>query len=508
MGLPSGGAGSGGVSTGGSPGSGGAASSAGGQGGAPVPDDAAAPAPADGPLAPPAPEDEQPLPACKRTVPVANSVTLATAISAAQPGDCIAMADGGYTFPVIGAKGTAAAPIVISAVNPLKATVSTGDLKLENAAHVVVQGISWTGNGTIWLTDTDHGRISRFRIQRMETAADLQSHDLAWITVFGPGSQYCRIDHNDFGPQKQKGNMILVTGDEDKVMMAQHTRIDHNHFHDVNYGGGNGWETIRSGADTLSFASAFTIIEHNLFTKDANDPEVISIKSSDNIVRYNTLRASAGQFVFRHGNRSLMYGNYVLGDGVAGSKGLRINGGQHKIFNNYIEGVGGPGIFLEGGNSTDSTGVLQDHKQIYKTDVVFNTVINAGEIAVGGVHPLDPVDCNIAYNLVQGSGALYTQGAGSKNITFMGNIASPGAPAVKTGIMVVDPKLTKMGEVFTIGAGSPAANAGKPAFPYVTADSEGKSRSDGMPDVGAFEVSAEPARFGLLSAADVGPLAP
>jgi hypothetical protein len=440
-------------------------------------------------------------------VPVADSAALGTALSGAQAGDCIVLADGDYTFPMITAKGTEGAPIVIKAANLLKATVSKGDLKMQGAAHVVVQGISWVSNGTIWMTDTNHGRISRFRIQRMEAAADLQVHDLAWITVFGAGDTSCRIDHNDFGPQNQKGNMVLITGDEAKLMMAQHTQIDHNYFHDVHFSGGNGWETIRSGADTLTFATAATIIEHNLFKKDANDPEVISIKSSENTVRHNTLRASAGQFVLRHGNRSLVYGNYVLGDGQSGSRGIRVNGGLHKIFNNYVEGVGAPGIFLEGGNSNDMGGILQDHKQVYKTDVVFNTIINAGGIAVGGAHPLDPVDCTVAYNVVQGPGALLTQTPGSTNITITGNIANLGSPAVKTGVMVVDPRLMKVGEVFTIGPGSPVINAGMAMFSYVTEDIEGKPRSD-PPDVGANEASPEPAHFGLLTEADVGPLAP
>jgi hypothetical protein len=31
-----------------------------------------------------------------------------------------------------------------------------------------------------------------------------------------------------------------------------------------------------------------------------------------------------------------VYGNYILGDGREGSNGLRVYGGGHKIYNNYI----------------------------------------------------------------------------------------------------------------------------------------------------------------------------
>jgi hypothetical protein len=310
----------------------------------------------------PPPADDV-LPACKRTVPVANSAALVAALSAAQPGDCLNLADGDYTFPMITAKGTAAAPIVIKATTVLKAVVSTGDLTLRGAAYVVVQGIMWSGSGIITLTDADHCRISRFRIQRMETGPNQQLHDLVAITLAGKSSD-CRFDHNDIGPQGQRGNMILATGDENAGTLSQRTRIDHNYFHDVHYTGGNGWETIRSGADTLSFVSSFNIIEHNLFKNDANDPEVISVKSSDNTIRYNTLRSSRGQFVLRSGNRDIVYGNYILADGEPMSLGLRVHGGQHKIFNNYVEGVGGPGILMEGGENNDMNGTLQDHKQV------------------------------------------------------------------------------------------------------------------------------------------------
>ena len=460
--------------------------------------------PADAPAAPvpPPPAGEDTLPECKRPVRATNAAELATALGAAQPGDCINLADGSYTFPVITARGTAEAPIVISAEHLLKATVSSGDLLMQGAAYVVVAGITWTGPGSISLIDTDHGRISRFRIQRMENGKD-------WVTIDGK-SEACRVDHNDFGPQNQVGNMVIVTGPHDEMgggYFAQHTRIDHNHFHDVHFSGGNGWETIRSGVDMLAFKSTFSVIEHNLFVNDSNDPEIISLKSSDNTVRYNTLRRSPSQFVLRGGNRQIVYGNYLLGDGRG--SGLRVHGGDHRIFNNYIEGMNGYGIFLEGGTSTDTTGVINEHKQIYKAQVVFNTIVNSGGIKVGGSHPLDPVDCTVAYNLVQGPGSAYSQTATSKNITYAGNIASMASSNIGSGVMMVDAKLMKAGEVFSIGAGSPAVNAAMATFPFVMDDIQGKPRNDGKPDIGALELSPDPFRYkGPLTESDVGPMAP
>jgi hypothetical protein len=200
---------------------------------------------------------------------------------------------------------------------------------------------------------------------------------------------------------------------------------------------------------------------------------------------------------------------------VATSLGIRVGGGSHKVYNNYVEGVSPPGIFLEGGDVVDPNplpdpcpGTQCDPRPVVtKTDVVFNTIVNSGGIMLGGGgHPLNPTDSNVAYNIVQGPGALFS-GSGT-NITFAGNIGFMGTSNASTGVTMMDPKLMMVGGVYTIGPGSPAVNAGTTMFPYVTDDIEGKPRSDGAPDVGANEVSSAPAIYPILTTADVGPMAP
>jgi len=433
---------------------------------------------------------------CLRTVQVSNAADLTQATSNAKPGDCVVLADGNYTFPVIRAQGTEASPIVIRAANTSQATVTTGNLVLQGAAYVQVQGLTWSGSGTIHLVDCDHCRFSRSRVQRNDRDGE------EWVTVEGT-SKNCRIDHNDFGPQSHTGNMVQLSGTDTQVV--QYTRIDHNFFHDVHYTGGNGWECIRAGLSSYSFSSAHSIIEQNFFFHAANDPEVISIKSSDNVVRNNTMRASAGQFSLRHGNRNMMYGNYILGDGVGNAQGIRVCGSDHKLFNNYVQEVGSPAIYLEGGESIDTSGQLTDHKQVYRAMLLFNTIVNGEGIVVGGSHSRQPVDCTIAYNVLQGSGPLLSEASGTQNTTYVGNIVN-GRTSITRGTIMVDPKLVKTGDVFSIGSGSPAIDAATQPFTFVTDDIEGKPRV--APDIGANEISSAPAMFGLLKLTDVGPMAP
>jgi poly(beta-D-mannuronate) lyase len=495
----SGAGGSGGGGPGGVGGSGGEGGSGGAGGGPSTPDSGPVmppPPPSDGgPLPPPPPGDDT-LPPCKRTVPVSTSAALGTAIGDGQPGDCIVLADGSYTFPTIGLKASEASPIVIKAENTLKAVVSSGNLQLSGAAFVIVQGLMWNGTGQIKLADCDHCRISRFRIQRMENGEN------DWVTLSGT-SHHCRVDHNEFGPQDQVSNMVMLSGVGNQIV--QFNRIDHNYFHDVHFSGGNGWEIIRAGLSGWTFSSAHNTIEQNLFRSTASDPEVISVKSSDNVIRYNTMRASNGQFTLRHGNNTMVYGNYILGDGVTGSAGMRVYGGGHKIFNNYIAGVDGLGINIDGGESDDKSGALTDHKVAYDVQVLFNTVVADRGISIGSGKPLKPHGCVVAYNIVQGAGPLISEVAGA-NTKFVGNIAN-GSPGVTSGVMMMDPKLVKVGDIFNIAPGSPAIDAGDAsAYPFVMDDIDGKPRTKA--DVGAFEVSSSAAKFGLLKETDVGPMAP
>jgi hypothetical protein len=410
---------------------------------------------------------------CRRTVTVADSAALAPAIAAAIPGDCLMLADGDYVFPIITSRASSATPIVIRAANRGRATVSTGSILVRDAAGIVIEGLSFLSNGGIKLTNVEHCRITRLRIQPRDTA------NVDWVEVAGR-SHHVRIDHNDFGPKIKVGNMLMLSGVDGQVV--QHNQIDHNYFHDVTYGGGNGWETIRAGLSFLAPSKAFTVIELNLFRNTAGDPETISIKSSDNEIRYNTFREVPGEMTLRHGNRNRVHGNYILG----GGGGIRVCGADHLIYNNYLAGLKSPrGIWLEGGDGDGTDVPGKQHYRVYRTQVVNNTVVG-GRIEVGGAHPLEPIDCVVANNISSG---VREGGTGTK---YAGNITSD-AVAVA--------------EIQKLGPGNPAVDAAAAGFDFVTDDIDGQPRSKS--DVGADELSDAPATLhGPLTEKDVGPDAP
>ena len=447
------------------------------------------------------------LPPCKRVVNVTSTSTLGSAVSAAVPGDCITLADGDYAFSTVSAKGTATNPIVIRAKNLGKATVTTKNLALNGAAYVVVQGLLYTSNEGISLANCDHCRLSRNTIHIHETGP------ISWVQVSGATGGHNRIDHNELGPKTHEGNLIGLYGAGQTIL--PYTQIDHNYFHDVGPVTSNGWETIRAGLSGLSHSSGFVTIEYNLFQNTQGDPEIISTKSCDDVVRYNTLRESKGQISIRIGSRNSVYGNYILGNGIAGTGGIRIHGKDHKVYDNYIEGVDDNGVNLEGGESEETPQPGAFHYRIYRAQVVYNTIIDTAKagVQIGGAHPLSPVDCTVANNVIQSSqGAMIRESLNPVNTTYLANIVDPtgsatvGITATATQVKKENPLLVKVGEVLKLSAHSPAIGAASGSFPFVTDDIDGDPRTTA--DVGADEYSTAPPARHPLTTADVGPNAP
>jgi poly(beta-D-mannuronate) lyase len=400
---------------------------------------------------PPPPSQPDPaLPACKREVMIANAAALDPALLAVKPGDCLLLADGDYPAPTITAKGSADAPIVLRAANRLKANFN-GVVKITDATYVILEGFSYPGaSGTAIAGASTNCRVTRSRFFT------------GTANVAGTAKDN-RIDHSEFGPKSTDGNLVQPTA------MSENTRIDHNYFHDVTGGGGNGRETIRLGCCGAPFDNheAGNLVEHNLLVNCSGEAEIISVKASKNVIRYNTIRSSTGNITLRAGKNDSVYGNFVFGTGNQG--GLRIFDSGHRIYNNYIE-TGSALI----GNRVDEI-----HAAVTGAVIVNNTFL--GKVTLAG------------------SGNTF-----SNNITLGGD--SLGGATAMANLTKDAAGLVKMGEVQAITGMSKAVDASVGSFAFVIDDVNGQPRS--KPDIGADEFSTGPALYGPLMPADVGPNAP
>jgi poly(beta-D-mannuronate) lyase len=391
---------------------------------------------------------------------------------------------------------------VIRAANRGKAVVNAGAIHFLKSAYVTVEGFDITtpgmattmynagSNGMIVsFMDSHHCRLSRSRVHPTGPVAERD-----WIVVVGAESHHNRIDHNDLGPVNANANMVVIdgTGREEPETpgdVSQYNRIDHNHFHEVNNTGGNNWETLRIGRSWQGPTKGFNVIEQNLLARTTGDPETISLKSSANIVRYNTMTNVNGEICSRHGNANQIYGNYILG----GSRGMRIYGADHRIYNNYVA-ASSTGIWIESGAAAAMNEPGKEHYRVYRAWVFNNTVVGQ-PIRLGGSKAFQPLECRVANNIVVGAGI----DNGGMGTVSEGNIAGGMNPlTMQDGIYRLLPNAAGAAAI------GKAVNAG---FYMIQEDIQGQPRS--APDIGADEQSDAPATIkGPLTPADVGPDAP
>jgi poly(beta-D-mannuronate) lyase len=454
---------------------------------------------------------------------VSTTAQLETAIANATAGTTIVLANGTYTksgnISIKNKNGTASNPITIKAANRGGAIISgSAYFIVTTSSYIVIEGLKFTntGNHAIKLDQSNNIRITRNRFQLTENG-----NSLKWVYVGGANSHHNRIDRNEFGPKRDLGNFITFDGSATQV--SQYDIVEYNYFHDIGPRATNEMEAIRLGWSQISMSNAYTTIQYNLFENADGDPEIISVKSGQNIVRYNTFRNSEGVLSSRHGHANSFYGNFFLGNGTKpGVGGIRIYGNDHKIYNNYFEGLTGSGhsntITIDGGDfdggssgTNYSSSDLSKHWRVYRALVVNNTIVNSKTgIVIGDNYSQAPVGSVVANNIVKNStGTLYDEQMTS-NTVFRGNIGH-GSTITNKGrtsseIRNIDPAFTTVNGLQKLTSSSPAVNSAVSGDSFVTDDMDGQSRS--TMDVGADEYSTSSVLRKPLTTIDVGINAP
>ncbi|MCZ8520350.1 discoidin domain-containing protein [Paenibacillus mucilaginosus] len=462
--------------------------------------------------------------AASRTVSVSDSAGLRTALASAAAGTTIVLADGTYfdtdPFLLEGKNGTAVSPITIKAANRGRAVITGGAaLQIRNSSYAVVEGVKFTNTGktALWMDGSNNIRVTRSTFALPATGGPL-----IWLQVSGQNSHHNQIDHNDFGHKSDTDPLIAYQGDGNGHI-SQYDVIEYNYFHDIGPWVDNGKETIRLGLSGISLSDGFNKIQHNLFENADGEPEIVSVKSGSNTVRYNTFKTSQGGLTSRHGHNNSFYGNFFLGDGVEPEQaGIRIYGNDHKIYNNYMENLTNAAIILDNGNYDGGSGGypanpsaddLRAQWKIYRAQVVNNTIVNSTTgIVVGSGKTYAPEGSRVANNVVRNTkGTLYNEVV-STNTAFEGNIGYGSTLTNVSGrtsaeIWNTNPLFVTVNGLQNLSSGSPAVNYAKGTYPFVNEDMDGEARS--VNDAGADErSSASSFARHPLTPAEVGPDAP
>ena len=272
------------------------------------------------------------------------------AAAAAQPGDSIVWAAGRYTDVTMRVKmqGTEAAPITLRA-EKAGSVIFTGASQLEaRGAWLVIEGLSFeaTTIDPIVLRDVEHCRVTACTVR----ACNPEGVRLHYLRLGGSRSADNRVDHCTFEDKRTDGVMLVVDGDEGKLTLR--TQIDHNVFRGVIKAVRNGMEAVRIGDSGFQHIDAQTIVEENRFEDCRGDAEVVSVKSSANIIRGNIFTGCDGAaIVLRHGDRNVVEANRIDGQERPRAGGIRVHGTGHVVRGNVIERTGTFAIALPAGNS-------------------------------------------------------------------------------------------------------------------------------------------------------------
>jgi len=433
------------------------------------------------------------------TILVSSISDLQMAINDAKPGDIILLKKGVYpatTDILINKIGTRALPITIAAeeIGTAEITGRGGFNLVSSAAYIIIKGFKFTHEASK-AKCSPGSSFCRWTHNIFETPGTGE-----YLTIAGSDHE---VDYNTFQNKDSLGRFIAIRGAGSQI--AERLWIHHNYFKtQKNQGNRNGAEALQFGLSGFSLSSSNSIVEYNLFEDCDGENELISVKASRVILRYNTIRNCPAQFTLRHGNFSQVYGNYFTY-----TPGLRIFGDDHIIYSNYFENCS-PAINIGNGDGEVADGAqLTAHDRPDRVLIAFNTLVNNKTNITQGARKngLGATYITVADNLIQGGGPAasisgpYTNGLWEGNIIFNTNGAGdmPGG-SYKT----INPELVKdaVGE-FHLQTGSPAINAAIGNYTSVTVDMDGQKRIAPF-DIGADEVSKEAIVARFLNPADVG----
>jgi poly(beta-D-mannuronate) lyase len=447
--------------------------------------------------------------------------------STLQAGDVVIVYSNDYNAisKKLTANASTGTPVQIYA-SPLGSARFTGKTKIELAGtNMIFAGFRFE-DGTISSYAMVYSRHSR-RITVSNCAFRRFGGD-TWVLFqgFDNTMEYCSFD------EKTDAGATIVIGPEelgDLTVQRRH-RFRFNYMGERVCAAENGWEAMQIGDSANQGYQMACIVENNLFYRaiwttngaTAGDMEIISNKSCDNVYRNNTLHDNRGQISLRHGDRCLVEGNYIFGDGAAWSTGIRVMGEHHVVRNNYIENTRGynlrAGICLMPGdaNWTETSNGYEacNYAQVYN-----NTLVNCYQsICLGHTNrdqTVRPQGVQIRDNLVlsqSGDGEVVNVQLWDLNATtFSNNLTyhpdgtyGPLIPGVVRG---ADLRMTNDSELgyFIPGDGSAAIGAAE-LIAGCGLDGRGALRPASGRDVGAFEVGASPSTPNRpLVRADVGP---
>lgn len=275
---------------------------------------------------------------------------VAATLREAQPGDRIVIENGVYSdlsLKWLG-RGAEGKPVRIEAATPGGVEITGGSTLrlagewLEVSGLCFRDGVAPSGSVIEFRNGREvanHCRLTECVVDNYNPAR--RDMVYSYILLYG---RHNRVDHCSLMGKLNLGVTLIVMLNEPRSQQNFH-RIDHNWFGPRPVYGSNGAETIRVGTSQQAYSSSNTTIEENLFDRCNGEVEVVSIKSSDNVIRRNVFFESEGVLALRHGDRNTVEENLFVGHGKRNTGGIRVVNAGHKVRRNTLVGIAGGRFF-------------------------------------------------------------------------------------------------------------------------------------------------------------------
>ena len=469
---------------------------------------------------------------------VSTNYELNAAISNASAGTTIILANQTWTDVQININktGTESNPITIKAQTPGNVFFEGRSNISLGGSYIIFEGVIFQNafglitNGDkiepiIEFRDTSNNDcvnciVRNIKIDSYNGKSSQETLKFKWIIIYG---EYNEVSYSSFIGKNGVGSII---NDNHNNSTPDYSKIHHNYFadrvpvnNDVN--GLNDQDAIRIGVSTTSLSDSFTEVYDNFFNNWSGEVEIISNKCGSNKYYNNTFRDFQGTLTLRHGNNTEVYGNYFFANNNSFSGGIRVIGEDHKIYNNYIEGVNhrkpsGSGSGATGGINVSNgkpNSALNEYYQVKNVQIINNTLVNCDlAIRIGtkvnSALTLAPENLIVANNIMLNSSdsAFEETTVPFGTSIYEGNITQNGNWDLINGLnsnqTVTSGLLTSGSDFYNITSGSAALNSGLGTYNFLTTDITGGIRSTDF-DTGAEEFNSGGTNL-PYSIADVG----
>lgn len=159
----------------------------------------------------------------------------------------------------------------------------------------------------------------------------------AKLHFLGVRGKDATIAHSTFSGARSPGHFVYDSYPTEAGTPAR-LHVSHSLFSDRSaVSDENGYELLQLGESTVQAQSMYGRLEGNTFRNSVvpgRDTELITVKSSDWVIRGNRFESTVGSVSLRSTNRVLIEGNTFVGGGSSSGSGIRVQGAGHVIVSN------------------------------------------------------------------------------------------------------------------------------------------------------------------------------